>query len=138
MVGRAEIALAEGDVDQGLALYRRGMASDTAQALGRLDVEADLTPWAVYGVAATLFVGSLHGRRHEVSNLDGRVRDLLRRTTQQVRGITLDYPIMGNGLAALGAYRITDASARRGGPRPKPCAASPWRGASATSGCCPR
>ncbi len=63
VIGQAELALAEGDVDRGLALYRMAMASEREQILEHFDVALELTPWAVYGIAATAFAAVLHGRR---------------------------------------------------------------------------
>lgn len=107
VIGQAELALADGDIDRGLALYRESMASDREQILEHLDVALELTPWAVYGIAATVFAAALHGRRDDVADLVVDIRDKLARTFRE-EGSTVDYPIVGCALAALGASALTD------------------------------
>ncbi|MCW2759683.1 MAG: transcriptional regulator, winged helix family [Nocardioidaceae bacterium] len=107
VVGQAELALAEGDVDRGLALYREAIASDRNRVPEGFDVDVDLTPWYLYGVAATVFAGALHGRREAVTDLAHDIRDKLPRTFSS-EAITVDYPIVGCVLAAWGAFVLTD------------------------------
>ncbi|GGF35531.1 SARP family transcriptional regulator [Marmoricola endophyticus] len=109
-VGLAELALAEGDVATGLALYR--LARNVA--LGRdlvtdLDFDPELTPWVLFAEASALYAHAAYDAVGQVSDL----AEALRAKAVRVLGDAerhVDYPVTGCLLLALGAYDLVAGS----------------------------
>ncbi|MFE0043644.1 ATP-binding protein [Streptomyces albireticuli] len=107
---RAEIALARGDTETGLHLWRQaaeGARSDTAEPVP--DLEVDLEPWALEVQAAAVTAHARHGRSDLVEDLTASLQDrlpalLAPRTTEPSRPDRdpVNLPLCGALLLALG------------------------------------
>ncbi|ARZ65706.1 LuxR family transcriptional regulator [Streptomyces albireticuli] len=131
---RAEIALARGDTETGLRLWRRaaeGVRAGAAPVLDLdLDLELDLEPWALEVQAAAVTAHARYGRPDLVEDLTTTLRNRLPallspRTTappRPDRDLT-DLPLCGALLLALGMAdlhhgpRTGDAHRTRSGTR---------------------
>lgn len=105
--GRAEVALARGEIERGLALFRDAMNQLTGMRIPGLEATG-LEPWALFGAAAALTAYAIHGGG-EGGDLYDKVRDGARRYIGGESG-HLDYPVAGMllfSLAAWGAHRET-------------------------------
>lgn len=92
---QAEVELAQGQVADGLATYRR-MAAALQRPVPGIDLESGLEPWTLYGVATAAAAHGLRGTGEDLYD------DLLTRLPAIVRGERLDYPVLGVVLFAVG------------------------------------
>lgn len=100
---RAQLALADGDVAEGLRLHRElAEALQRRYAPGGLDAFA---PWSFYGEAVAVAAFALYGAAGEGADLfdalRGKVRDLFAGDRR-----FLDLPVAGMALAALGIWAL--------------------------------
>ncbi|MFF4500778.1 ATP-binding protein [Streptomyces sp. NPDC001401] len=115
---RAEMALARGDVETGLGLWRR--------ALGRLEHgsspvfgdELVMEGWVLELQSVALTAHARHGRTDLVAPLaaalPARLTALLTRPTAAPHYVTVDFPVCGALLLALGAVALADGDGARG------------------------
>ncbi|MDC0772341.1 ATP-binding protein [Streptomyces sp. HD] len=114
---RAEIALARGDIDTGLGLWRR--------AVQRLDhtaapVHGDrllMEGWVLELQSVALTAHARHGRTHLVAPLAAALPDRLTTLLTDARAphhVTVDFPVCGALLLALGAVALADGEGERG------------------------
>ena len=54
LCGNAELALARGDVERGLILYRDAVVALKARSIPGVDVATELTPWVLFPEAGAL------------------------------------------------------------------------------------
>jgi hypothetical protein len=101
---RAELALAQGQVQEGLRLYR--VAAEELSALTLPGIElTGLEPWALFGVAAGTTAYALHGVGDEGVDLF----ETLRRKAPLVLDAgrpRLDFPVAGLVLHGLGTWGL--------------------------------
>jgi tetratricopeptide (TPR) repeat protein len=105
LLGQAELALAEGDIDGGLGRYRRCIEISHSRRMDSFS-DATLGPWTLYAESSALFASVIYGRREEARDL----ADVLRAKAGQVLSEPLgriDYPVTGCVLLALGAWDLT-------------------------------
>ena len=92
---RAEVELARGRIDQGLATYRE-MADAMRRPVPGLPSDRGLEPWSLYGLATATAAHALHGTGADLyDELVGELPDVLGSTR-------LDYPVLGIVLYAVG------------------------------------
>lgn len=108
--GLAELALAKGDIDGGLALYREGVAASRTRSVPGLELDLDLTPWVLFSQSCALVAHVRHGRASEAAdladNLEGRIPELFVLDDKR-----LDIPVLGGALFAVGMYRLASGMA---------------------------
>ncbi len=121
---RAELALARGQVDEGLRLHRECLVDAYGRQFGHLTQPPELMPWVMYAEATVLATHAFHGRGAEVAEDALRVRGDLPRMVPGTTGTTdpaddpgsvrttgngladlhLDYPVLGGVLVGLGTW----------------------------------
>ncbi|NUT24637.1 MAG: AfsR/SARP family transcriptional regulator [Streptomyces sp.] len=117
LCARAEIALARGDIDTGLGLWRR--------AVQRLDhtaapVHGDrllMEGWVLELQSVALTAHARHGRTHLVAPLAAALPDRLTTLLTGTRAphhVTVDFPVCGALLLALAADALADGEGERG------------------------
>jgi predicted ATPase/DNA-binding SARP family transcriptional activator len=99
---RAEVALAQGRIDDGLDLLLQCIDATVERRLtGQLDDA--LMPWVLYAESAALFAHVRHGRAD-------RVTWLVERSRAKLPGLftspAIDLPVLGGVLLALGSWGI--------------------------------
>ncbi|MQS36160.1 ATP-binding protein [Streptomyces katsurahamanus] len=117
LAARAEIALARGDTERGLGLWREAVervAEDTVPLFG---AELDLEPWLLEIQAVAVAAHARHGRLDPVAELAAvlpdRLTALLTRAAGHPQRALVDFPVCGALALALG---LTDLDhARRSG-----------------------
>ncbi|KJK57506.1 ATP-binding protein [Saccharothrix sp. ST-888] len=103
---RAEIALARGETERGLSLWRR--ATDRLERTGEplFGTELALEPWVLEIQAVTVAAHARHGRLDLVEQLAGvlpaRLTTLLSRAEALPQRALVDFPVCGALLLALG------------------------------------
>ena len=116
---RAELALVRGDVEGGLAAFERSLVSVQDWGFGQLATNG-LEPWTLIALATDLSAHTRHaetqGQRDRADELAAHVGDLLEKFPS-VPDPSVDYPIVGMSLAALGAWLLTREPT---GPRTEP------------------
>jgi hypothetical protein len=109
--GYAEVALARGDVDAGLAGYRAALEAVRGPDTSRgVEMPVELAPWVLYPEAAALAAHLRHGRGAEVPGLRESLRD--RVESLLGGGGYLDVPVAGTVLYVLALAELV----RPGGP----------------------
>jgi len=117
---RAELALAAGEIEEGLRHYRS--AAEVAQRQEedfrrRLAAEAlaaefgaEMAPWTLYTLSVVVFAHCLHGRTELVGHYLERLRQARPAAAETV--IRVDFPVLGAVLVARGAWDLVrDAAA---------------------------
>ncbi|HET7386663.1 MAG TPA: BTAD domain-containing putative transcriptional regulator [Nocardioidaceae bacterium] len=104
--GRAELALARGDVASGLRLYREAAAALNDVPVPVVEEMRGLEPWVLYPDAAVLATHVVHGALAEVPDLPA---GLATRIHTMLTGGSpfLDYPVAGAVLYALGLWQLS-------------------------------
>jgi hypothetical protein len=101
---RAELALARGDVAEGLRLYR--VAGRELDAIRLPGMEATgLEPWSLFGDAAATTAYAIHGEGDEGSDVYDRLRGKAPLVLDPSRP-RMDYPVAGMVLHGLGAWGL--------------------------------
>lgn len=105
LCGRAELDLAAGRVDDGLAAYRSAVETLAGRGFPGLEAILGFEPWTLYAEAATIAAHVLHGRAGEI---DGMRRHLLGKAPEILAGSVgfLDYPVFGSMLFALAEWEL--------------------------------
>ena len=102
---RAEMALARGEVQEGLALFRQTVERLRELWFPGLGKTTGLEPWTLFGEAAATTAYALHGRGEEGRDLYDTMR-LKAQLVLDPPGAQLDYPAAGMVLYALGAWGL--------------------------------
>ena len=101
---RAELALAKGDVEEGLLLYRvagKELAAITLPGMDRTGFE----PWTLFGDAAGTTAHAIHGTGEDGSDLFERLRAKASQVLNPDRP-RMDYPVAGMVLHGLGTWGL--------------------------------
>jgi predicted ATPase/tetratricopeptide (TPR) repeat protein len=106
LCGRAELALARGEIDEGLRLYRSSAAVMRERGLSGVDRPLEMTPWVLFPEAASLSAHVRHGVRGPVATLRDSLVEKTRRLLSEATTF-LDYPMTGSLLCALGLWELT-------------------------------
>ena len=101
---RAELALAQGDIDGGLRLYRVAATELAAITLPGMEPNG-LEPWTLFGVAAGATAYALHGTGDEGADLFETLRAKAPRVLDPDRP-RMDYPVAGLVLHGLGTWGL--------------------------------
>jgi hypothetical protein len=101
---RAELALATGDVEGGLRLYRETLALLHALRFQGFGLPSGLEPWTLYGTSAALTAYARFAPAPEGSDLYDSLRADAARLFEV--GPRLDFPVTGAVLHALGAWAL--------------------------------
>jgi predicted ATPase/tetratricopeptide (TPR) repeat protein len=106
LCGRAELLIAQGRIDEGLASYRAGAARLADLPFPALGLELDgVEPWILFPRAASVAAHCRFGRREEASpDHDVLVAKLVALFESDA---TLDHPLVGSALFALAAWEAT-------------------------------
>ena len=104
--GQAELALARGEVDRGLSLYRECIDIARNRRMPGIDIPVDQTPWVMFAASSALFAHVLHGRRDAATDLASDLRGVLPQALDE-NGPHVDFPVCGGGLLALGTWDLT-------------------------------
>ncbi|MCL2780120.1 MAG: transcriptional regulator [Actinomycetia bacterium] len=121
LAGHAELLLARGQTDAGLAAYREAVAALRNRWLPGVDLPAAYAPWAVFPDAASIAAHCRVGRADEVR----AARDELRAVLIDLLGDPdefIDYPLLGCGLFALGVWELVAGGSREAGRELLGCA----------------
>ncbi|WGL50500.1 BTAD domain-containing putative transcriptional regulator [Nocardioides sp. BP30] len=113
LCGRAELLLARGDAEEGLAAYRAAVVRLNAIDLPEFSRGGSFAPWVLFPEAASLAAACRLGRHDE----SGAAREeLLRKAILVLTEADefLDYPIMGSVLFALASWELTGGDAQAG------------------------
>jgi predicted ATPase len=102
---RAELALARGDVDEGLRLYRVAGQELSAFRLPGLGEPTGLEPWTLVGEAVGATAFALHGAGQDGADLFDALRAKAVRVVDPDRA-HMDYPVAGLVLHALGVWGL--------------------------------
>ena len=116
-IGAAEVELAQGDIDRGLALYREAIEAATSRIFPGMSLAAELTPWVVFSQTAALVAHVAHGRRHQAHDLAASLSERLPRLFD-IDAMHRDFPVLGGAMVALGQWLISDPDLPE--PRPTP------------------
>jgi len=106
-LGGAELALARGDHESGLALYR-----DAVERVRELEfpgmTRSGLEPWVLFGEATALTAFAYYGGDEHVEYTDALYRACLERARRVLDPAFhyLDFPVSGLALFALGAWGL--------------------------------
>jgi predicted ATPase len=101
---RAELALASGDVEGGLRLYRETLALLQALRFRGFGMPSGLEPWTLYGTSAAVTAYARFAPAPEGADLFGSLHaDAIRLLDTAPR---LDFPVTGAVLHALGAWTL--------------------------------
>ena len=115
---RGEIALARGDIETGLGLWRRAVVRMERGASPVRGGEPLLEGWRLELQAVALTAHARHGRTDLVAPLAGalpeRLTTLLTRPSIATRPTTADLPVQGALLLALGTADLADGDPVRG------------------------
>src|SRR4051794_149680 len=105
LCGNAELALARGDVERGLTLYRDAVVALKARSIPGVDRATELIPWVLYPEAGALAAHARHRSPDGAALYD----DLLHKAAavlSERRGL-LDFPMTGAVLFALALWKVT-------------------------------
>jgi predicted ATPase len=106
---RAELALARDDVAGGLAAFERSLDSVRDWGFGEMSTNG-LEPWTLIALATDLAAHTRYAdtpaQRARTGQLAGQLGDLMEKFPS-VPDASLDFPITGMSLAALGAWLLT-------------------------------
>jgi hypothetical protein len=105
LCGNAELALARGDVERGLTLYRDAVVALRARSIPGVDRATELTPWVLYPSAGALAAHARH-RSPEGAALYEHLLHKAAAVLSEARGL-LDFPMTGAVLFALGLWQVT-------------------------------
>ncbi|KMS75791.1 LuxR family transcriptional regulator [Streptomyces viridochromogenes] len=115
---RAEIALARGDIETGLALWRRAVARLEHGASPVFGDELVMEPWVLELQAVAVTAHARHGRLDLVAGiatpLPDRLTTLLTRPKVAPHRVTVDFPVCGALLLALGTVDLSTGATARG------------------------
>ncbi|WP_328432227.1 ATP-binding protein [Streptomyces sp. NBC_00453] len=115
---RAEIALARGDVETGLGLWRRALDRLERTARPVFGDELVMEGWVLELQSVALTAHARHGRTDLVAPLaaalPARLTALLTRPTAAPHYVTVDFPVCGALLLALGTVALADGDGARG------------------------
>jgi predicted ATPase/DNA-binding SARP family transcriptional activator len=108
--GLAELALAKGDAQAGLQLYRESVDAAQSRSMPGLDLEIGLTPWVLFSKSCALVAYVQHDRAVDAADL---AHDLERRLPQLFANghRRLDIPVAGGVLFAVGQWRLVTGTA---------------------------
>lgn len=113
LCGRAEIELARGDVEAGLAAYRSGIAELARRTGPGTHAVAGSGPWVLYPTAAALCAHAYAGRLDESASMRDALLAGVRRTLADPDEHHPDFPVIGTCLLGLGVWELS----RPGSPR---------------------
>jgi hypothetical protein len=106
LCGQAELALARGDVDVGLPLYRSTVAALSARGpVPGLEVEIGLEPWVIWPLSGAVAAHARLDRSAGASLRDDLV-DKAIRSSAGPRTL-FDFPVAGAVAFALGLWELT-------------------------------
>ncbi|MEU6253589.1 BTAD domain-containing putative transcriptional regulator [Streptomyces sp. NPDC047043] len=115
---RGEIALARGDVETGLGLWRRALERLERTSSPVFGDELVMEGWVLELQSVALTAHARHGRTHLVAPLAAALPDrlaaLLTRPTAAPHYVTVDFPVCGALLLALGTVSLADGESARG------------------------
>ncbi len=116
---RAELAMVRGDVDAGLAAFDRSLDAVREWGFGPLATNG-LEPWTLVALATDLAAHARYARtpeqRTRAAELAAQLGTLLEKF-DDVPDVSVDYPITGMSLAALGVWLLVHDEP---GPRSEP------------------
>jgi len=101
---RAELALAKGEIDEGLRLYRVAGKELDAIRLPGMEMNG-LEPWSLFGDAAGTTAFAVHGSGEDGSDLYARLRAKAKQVLNPDRP-RMDYPVAGMVLHGLGTWGL--------------------------------
>jgi predicted ATPase len=103
--GLAELALAKGEIGQGLALYRESIATARTRNVPGLQIDVELTPWLLFARSCALVAHLRHGRAADAADLAAELRTSLTRLLR-VDSARLDVPVLGGVVFALAHWLL--------------------------------
>ena len=109
IAARAELQLARGDIEAGLATYDECVAAMRAVSFAGVE-STGLEPWVIMAEGAALAAYVRHaGSERQRLRADELARGVHRSLCDLASGVThmADYPVTGMGVVALGAYAVT-------------------------------
>jgi predicted ATPase/DNA-binding SARP family transcriptional activator/tetratricopeptide (TPR) repeat protein len=116
LAGHAELLLARGEVEAGLAAYREAVGVLRDRGVPGMDLPADYAPWVIFPESASITAHCRVGRWADVRT----ERDALRGTLVDLLGEAddfLDYPVVGCGLFTLGVWELVVGGSREAAGR---------------------
>ncbi len=109
---QAEVTLAQGDIELGLAMYLESIDDGRQRAFPGFEVPAEVTPWVVYPEAACVLVHVVHGAGDRIGPLATELMAKLPRLLgDDVAGsMHTDLPVAGMALVAIGSWLVDQGS----------------------------
>lgn len=108
--GRAELALARGETEAGLAAYRAAVSDLVARVVPELGlaVPDGLEPWVLFPAAGAVAAHARYGGRDEGAAMAGDLRAKALAALDAGNRIFLDYPVLGSVLVAVALWSLYD------------------------------
>ncbi len=106
--GGAELALARGDIEDGLARYRAGVVVLRDRVIRGADLPVEFAPWVIYPEAATIAAHVRYGHAAVVAEMLGDLVEKLRHLLAGESGF-LDYPVAGTVIFSLALWELARA-----------------------------
>jgi hypothetical protein len=104
-MARAELALARGQIGEGLRLYRIAVRELREITFPGMDEPTGLEPWALFGESAGATAYAVHGSGEDGADLFEALRSKVMAVLDPERP-HLDYPVAGLVLYGLGAWGL--------------------------------
>ncbi|HWM74555.1 MAG TPA: AAA family ATPase, partial [Nocardioides sp.] len=103
--GLAELALAKGEIERGVELYRESVAAARARTVPGLELDIELTPWVLFSQSCALVAHIQHDLATHAADL---ASELERRLPElfEMGDRRLDIPVVGGVLCAVGQWRL--------------------------------
>ena len=103
--GMAELALAKGEVERGVELYRESLAAARMRTLPGLELDLELTPWVLFSTSCALVARIQHDLAPRAADLAAELERLLPELFE-IDGRRRDIPVVGGVLCAVGQWRL--------------------------------
>ena len=106
--GRAELLLAQGREDEGLAAYRSAVEELTYRSIPGVEFPSNFTPWVLFPQGASLTAHVRRGRRPAATydDLRAKLATMLSGDVEGEPARFVDYPIAGSAMFALAAWHL--------------------------------
>jgi predicted ATPase/DNA-binding SARP family transcriptional activator len=106
--GGAELALARGDIEDGLARYRAAVVVLRDRVIRGADLPVEFAPWVIYPEAATIAAHVRYDRAADVADMLGELQEKVGLLLAGESGF-LDYPVAGTVIYSLALWELARA-----------------------------
>lgn len=109
LTGRAELALARGDVEAGLATHREVVEQMSRLAIPGLVDQTGLEPWTLFSISSAVVAHALHAATSTDRAAGSLLRDELAKRCGRLFAPSrdhIDYPVAASAMVALGLWGL--------------------------------